>query len=210
MDGIARADGRRASGNPCRGWRTTATCAARANSSPTSACPACAIWPSCAALSRMRASVPSASPPAPRPRCSSRPTSWACSRSLRCRDCRDSNRPCSRCWQPTRCGMSARRSLSAWPQLAPRPKTSPPRSRSTSTNCRRWWTCARHSSAKRRCTSTGTTTSSWRRSSRSHRNVSPNRRRSWCGGACARHGNACRRWKAAVSSPPGIGGSNNC
>ena len=38
MDGTARADGARASVNPCRDWRTTAICAARANSSPTSAC----------------------------------------------------------------------------------------------------------------------------------------------------------------------------
>ena len=61
-----------------------------------------------------------------------------------------------------------------------------------------------------KCMSTGATTTFWRHSSKSHRNVSPSHRRSRCGGACARHGNACHRWKAAVSSPPGIVGSSNC
>ena len=57
----AHADGARALVNPCRDWRTTAICAARASSSRTSAWPACAIWRSCAALSRMPASGASAS-----------------------------------------------------------------------------------------------------------------------------------------------------
>ena len=60
------------------------------------------------------------------------------------------------------------------------------------------------------CTNTGTTTCSWRRSSRSRRSGSRDRRRSWCGDACERRGSACRRWKAAASLPPGIGGWSNC
>ena len=51
------------SATPCHGWKTTACCAAVANSSPISACLACASLLSCAVRWRMRASAPSASRP---------------------------------------------------------------------------------------------------------------------------------------------------
>ncbi len=134
----------------------------------------------------------------------------ACSRSSRCPVCLVSSHRFNRCWPTTRCAMSAKRSPSAWPTAGPRPRTLPRRWRWSSTNCRRWSTCARRSPAKPGCTSTGTTTSFWRPSSRLHRSDLRARRRSWCGGGCARRGNACRRSKAAVWSRPGTGGWSNC
>ena len=127
----------RASARPCRARRTTATCAARASSSPTSGWPACARWPSCAAPSRMRASAPIRKP------AGARGSGVLAGRSRRraadrreLRAARASSRPSSRCWRPTRCAMSARRSRSASPPAAPRPRISRRPSRSTSTNCR--------------------------------------------------------------------------
>ena len=162
--------------------------------------------------SRMRASAPSANRPAPQARCSLRRTSSACSRSSRSPGCRASSRRCSRCWRPTRCAMSARRSRCASP---------PSRAEAedlaaavevdfdelpavvdmlrTRMPARRW------------CMSTGTTTFSWRPSSRSRRALrGPAGADRRARDGCAPRGSACRRWKAAASWRRGTGGWNSC
>ena len=123
----------------------------------------------------------------------------ACSRSSRSRACRASSPPRSPCWRTARCAMSAR-----WSRCAcadPRRSRGPRRAVEVEYDelpaVVDMLTRARP--ARRWCTSTGATTSSWRRFVDDDLSaIRRSARRSRCGAACAPRASACRRWKGAA------------